>query len=244
MIFRNATAQNLRNTDLIPIIGPLFYESEQGINIILSAIESIDTASLTGTVNIDLILSALEAVDSSNIAADNLINAYVLETENLDAVLLEAKAILTVSLSETDNIDISDITAQLDRILTLESTEQIDKAVIKISNGQSKHIPSIGTAQVWSFLKRLRKPLKSKLKVSEAIDTIKVQAELQYSAQIKASEQRDGIIFLTNNDILSIVVMSEKADATIIDEAEFKIKSDKIYSDYEAHEMAIFAMAS
>lgn len=27
MIFRNATAQTLRNVDLAPIVGPLFYES-------------------------------------------------------------------------------------------------------------------------------------------------------------------------------------------------------------------------
>ena len=66
---RNITKSTYNNNSAELIDNALFGAPDTGINLVLSAIESIDTASLTGTVNIDLVLSALEAVDSSNITA-------------------------------------------------------------------------------------------------------------------------------------------------------------------------------
>lgn len=220
----------------------VFRDGVTDINLTLSATDIIDTLSATAQTIVSLNFNINDIIDTSETNIEVIVSQLLNVTDSKDTIESSAENIVSAEFDTTDNIDISDITAQLDRILILEATELTDTAVIRANGGAEKKRNN--HLAVWSFLKRLRKPLNAKLKVSEAQDTIKVQAELDYTAQVRISEQRDRVVFLTKNDILSVVVMSEKADATIIDEAEFKIKSDKIYSDYEAHEMAIFAMAS
>ena len=244
MIFRNATSQFLRDKSLSPILNPIFFDADDSRTLSLSATDIIDTLSLTTENLISSAFEVFENIDSIEQNINVIVSQSLNVTDSKDTIESSAENIVSAELDTTDLIDTSDISAQLDRILTLEATDGIDKAVIRANGGQSNKIPSIGTAQVWSFLKRLRKPLNAKMKVTESQDTMQAEAVLQYSAKIKASEQRDGIVFLTQNSVMTVAVISEKADATIINEPQFWIDSDKIYSDYEAHEMAIFALAS
>ena len=244
MIFRNATSQFLRDKSLSPILNPIFFDADDSRTLSLSATDIIDTLSLTTENLISSAFEVFENIDSIEQNINVIVSQSLNVTDSTDTIESNAESIVIAELDTADNIDTSEITAQLDRILTLEETEPIDKAVIRVSSGQSNRIPSIGPAQVWSFLKRLRKPLNAKMKVTEAQDTMQAEAVLQYSAKIKASERRDGIVFLTQNNSVVSAYISERQDTAYSDPIEHKIKSDKIYSDYEAHEMAIFALAS
>ena len=226
------------------IQGEYLSPSESGRTLSLSATDIIDTISATANAIISFNFNIAESIDTITADIENIVSSSLSVTGAIDTIESSAESIVSTELDTTDNIDTSEITAQLDRLITIEVTEPIDKAVIKVSSGQSNRIPSIGPAQLWSFLKRLRKPLNAKMKVSEAQDTTRVEAVLQYSAKIKASEQRDGIVFLTQNNNVIAAYISELQDTAFADHIEHKIKSDKIYSDYEAHEMAIFALAS
>ena len=222
----------------------VFRDADTGRTFTLSATDTIDTISATAQAIASFSFNTNDIIDTIETNIEVIVSQSLNVTDSTDTIESNAESIVSAELDTADNIDTSEITAQLDRILTLEATEPIDKAVIRVSSGQSNRIPSIGPAQVWSFLKRLRKPLNAKMKVTEAQDTMQAEAVLQYSAKIKASERRDGIVFLTQNNNVVSAYISERQDTAYADPIEHKIKSDKIYSDYEAHEMAIFALAS
>lgn len=225
------------------IQGEYLSPSESGRTLSLSATDIIDTISATANAIISFNFNIAESIDTITADIENIVSSSLSVTGAIDTIESSAENIVSTSLNVTDSIDTADITAQLDRILTLEATEIIDTAIIRSNGGTEKRKRDDALA-VWSFLKRLIKPLNAKMKVTESQDTMQVEAVLQYSAKIKASEQRDGVIFLTQNNNVIAAYISERQDTAFADHIEHKIKSDKIYSDYEAHEMAIFALAS
>lgn len=232
------------NDNAAPLLDDkVFRDGVTDINLSLSATDIIDTLSATAQTIISLSFNITDQIDTSETNVEVIASQLLNVTDSKDIIESSAETIVSAELDTTDLIDTSDITAQLDRILTLEATEIIDTAIIR-SNGGTEKRKRDGALAVWSFLKRLRKPLNAKMKVTESQDTMQVEAVLQYGAKIKVSEQRDGIVFLTQNNSVVSAYISERQDTAYADPIEHKIKSDKIYSDYEAHEMAIFALAS
>ena len=225
------------------IQGEYLSPSESGRTLSLSATDIIDTISATANAIISLNFNIADVIDTSSTDINVIVSSSLSVTGATDTIESSAESIVSTELDATDNIDTSGITAQLDRILTLEATEIIDTAIIRSNGGTEKRKRDDALA-VWSFLKRLRKPLNAKMKVTESQDTMQIEAVLQYGAKIKVSERRDGIVFLAQNNSVVSAYISERQDTAYADPIEHKIKSDKIYSDYEAHEMAIFALAS
>lgn len=268
MIFRNATSQFLRDKNLSPILNPVFFDIEDGRSLTLSAIESIDTGIITGTVNIDLVLSALEAVDSSNITADNLITAYLEESESLDTVLFEAKAILTASLSETDNIDIASLTSNVtistafeildinditdisafsgvDRNAEILITEFADSSNIRVSHkSESKDVTYVPMSRVPVF--RYPNQLNATLTVTENSDSCKIEAQTGDRNQIVSiQESGDGVRINSHIITEAEISMNEKQDGfspVNVDEfiKEVNFKNDQ----YEKSEFELFRMVA
>ena len=233
-----------RSTNLETFIqGEYLSPSESGRTFTLSATDTIDTLSATAQAIANFSFNTNDVIDTIESNIEVIVSSALSVTGATDTIESSAENIVSAELDTTDTIDTSDITAQLDRMLTLEATEIIDTAIIRSNGGTEKRKRDDALA-VWSFLKRLRKPLNAKMKVTESQDTMQVEAVLQYGAKIKVSEQRDGIVFLTQNNSVVSAYISERQDTVFADHIEHKIKSDKIYSDYEAHEMAIFALAS
>ena len=80
--------------------------------------------------------------------------------------------------------------------------------------------------------------------VKESGDTVSMSANSESRMSAVINENRDGIKFISRPVVMAQVEMQEQSDSTYVDEVQARINSDKIYSDYDADLMAIFAMAS
>lgn len=272
LIFKPATRQSITtiepNNNSVAILDDRVFEFSNGTNLVLNAIESIDTGIITGTVNIDLVLSALEAVDSSNITAENLITAYLEESENLDAVLFEAKAILTASLTETDNIDTAEISSvnivsttlevtDINDIVNIEAFSGVDRnaEILIIENADSSDIRVIhkSDAPDITYVPLSRVPifrypnqLNAALTVTENSDSCKIEAQTGDRNQIVSiKESGDGVRINSHIITEAEISMSEKQDGfspVNVDEfiKEVNFKNDQ----YEKSEFELFRMVA
>lgn len=265
---RNSITKIEPNNYAVEILDDRVFDIETGRSLTLSAIESIDTGIITGTVNIDLVLSALEAVDSSNITAENLITAYLEESETLDTVLFEAKAILTASLTETDNNDTIEISSAVIISTSLEITDIIDIVNIEAFSGvdrnaeilitenadssdirvihksEQKDVTYVPLSRVPVF--RYPNQLNATLTVTENSDSCKIEAQTGDRNQIVSiKESGDGVRINSHIITEAEISMSEKQDGFSPVNVDEFIKEVNFRNDqYEKSEFELFRMVA
>ena len=248
-IFKPATRNDITiitpNNNSSVILDDRVFDITSVSNLILAAIESIDSTSITAGVNIDLVLSALEAVDSSGIITENLINAYITESENIDTLVADVKVILTAALSGIEQTDIPDIKAfsGVDRNAELSAVENSDSVSIRINHAQSEksrtYVPLSRVAHL-----NLDYSRNAKLKVKENSDSCNIQIISDHDSIIHVSENRDGIRIKSENEDFVLVAISESRDETIINESEFFEDVRKLNERYEQSELELFALVA
>lgn len=242
---RNSITKIEPNNYAVEILDDRVFDITSISNLILDAIESIDSTSITAGVNIDLVLSALEAVDTSGIITENLINAYITESENIDILVADVKVILTAALSGIEQTDIPNIKAfsGVDRNAELSVVENSDSANIRINHTQSEksrtYVPLSRVAHL-----NLDYSRNAKLKVKENSDSCNIQIISDHDSIIHVSENRDGIRIKSENEDFVLVAISENRDGTVINESEFFEDVRKLNERYEQSELELFALVA
>lgn len=232
------------NNNSAPLLDDrVFRDTDTGRTLSLSATDIIDTLSATAQVIASFNFNITDAIDTITADIENIVSSSLSVTGAIDTLESNAENIISAELSATDNRDTAEIIAQLERMLSLDVTEAKDKAVIRIDSGTKKKVPT-GSPVIWNKLLQRLQQRNASFVIQESADTMQVSAIAESKMSAVINETGDGIKFISRPVIVAQVTMQEQIDTAYADAEEFRIKSDKIYSDYDADLMAIFAMAS
>lgn len=225
MIFRTATAQNLRNPDLFPIISPILNETPAttGINFALSATDAKDTITATLQSIVSSILTSSDTIDTLEANLNNIVSQSVNVTDSKDTAEIESNSIIAISIQSTDQKDVSNITAIVDISATLEATEAQDRAKIYISGTEKKKVQG---AYLDPLLYKLFLRRSIKLNTKENKDVAIFQSEHIEEIFFNAKERTDRIYASLNV-------------ASVSQFAIYENTSDTMYSNKEEHDRIV-----
>lgn len=244
MIFRTATAQNLRNPDLFPIISPILNETPAttGINFTLSATDTQDTITATLQSIVSSILTSTDSIDTLEANLNNIVSISASATDTKDTANIESESIIAMSVQSTDTKDVSNITASVDISAILETTDTQDRAKIYISGTEKKKVQG---AYLDPLLYKLFLRRSIKLNTKENKDVATFEAEHIEEIFFNAKERTDRIYASLNVTSVSQFAILENITDTMYTNKE---EHDRIvldrYNQYEQDQILAILSAA
>ena len=225
MIFRTATAQNLRNPDLFPIISPILNETPAttGINFALSATDAKDTITATLQSIVSSILTSSDSIDTLEANLNNIVSISASATDSKDTAEITTDSDVSYRISATDTKDVSNITATVDTTSTLETIDTQDKARFYLSGTEKKKAQG---AYLDPLLYKLFLRRSIKLNTKENKDVVKFEAEHIEEIFFNAKERTDRIYASLNVASVSQFAILENI-------------TDSMYSNKEEHDRIV-----
>ena len=225
MIFRTATAQNLRNPDLFPIISPILNETPAttGINFALSATDAKDTITATLQSIVSSILTSSDTIDTLEANLNNIVSISASATDSKDTAEITTDSDVSYRISATDTKDVSNITATVDTTSTLETIDTQDKARFYLSGTEKKKAQG---AYLDPLLYKLFLRRSIKLNTKENKDVAIFEAEHVKQVVFNITERTDRAIAIFKTPAVSQFAIYENI-------------TDSMYSNKEEHDRIV-----